>query len=139
MYMAWTIPNKEFNSERIENPSAEHIREWMGKLDDGWWSSFYIIDQKKNTLTVINASEDRVMVNFWGYGSKPGGLMDPAYLESDERIEVIGEPDGSPYMFYETVQNDVAINVLAYFAKNGKLPGDYSWGGYGKSLDEFIG
>jgi hypothetical protein len=94
-------------------------------------------------LIVSNTTEDRVHIRFWGKTtqrqSRSAVLLDPAYANSDKELDVLTDLEGGPYLFHETVEKNVAIQVLAYFVENGSLPSDYMWGAYGESLDEFIG
>jgi hypothetical protein len=127
----------EFDGERvaIQDPTKEKIIEEFNKIDGKIRDSVFLGNFEPDygeALLALGCVEDndRVMILYSRMGKDLQKLilLDQDKIDSSEQITRGNHPDiAMKYPISETVEKNVGLDVLLYYAENKELPQNYLW------------
>jgi hypothetical protein len=112
---------------KIPNPSIEDIAEGLQRLFPGR-ESYYDLRVGETFFKVKGVNASRVMVHMWRQ-HEWGAIIDRDLLDSEEMIEVDGDPDHEgEFPIGESITKENAVNSIMRYIHTRETPEElYRW------------
>ena len=135
MYLAWhrkhklNISGDGGTREVIDNPSRENVIEAIQGLDNRYRTevSIGIRDHEEGPITISGGERNRVRVNYFDKSNRWQQVIDPAYPNKSEEIELWINYDLDDVLIYQTLLKEKALEIALYYLEHQTLPNNLAW------------